>query len=160
MTEREPLLARMAATPQRLRELTADLTAETAARPPKPGEWSVVEVVRHLVEGDRDTFLPRLRRMLGEHRPVFDKRAPADGDAADLSTLVAAFASAREQVVKILRGLDEAGWRREGVSPSRGAVSVAAYAATMDAHDTEHLGQIQDVRAALGLRPGDGSPRI
>ena len=160
MTEREPLLARMAATPRRLREMTADLTAETAARPPKPGEWAVVEVVRHLVEGDRDTFLPRLRRMLSEHRPVFGKHAPADGDAADLSTLVAAFASAREQAVRILRGLDEAGWRREGVSPSRGALSVAVYAATMDAHDTEHLGQIQDVRAALGLGPGHGSAGI
>ncbi len=66
---------------------------------------------------------------------------------------MAAFASARQQVVKTLRGLDEADWRREGVSPSRGALSVEAYAATMDAHDTEHLGQIQDVRAALGLRP-------
>ena len=153
MTERELRLARMAATPRLLREMTADLTAESAARPPAPGEWSIIEVVRHLVEGDRDTFLPRLRRMLAETRPVFAKREPADGDRADLPTLVAAYGSAREQALKILRGLDEAGWRREGVSPSRGALSVETYAATMDAHDTEHLGQIQDVRAALGLRP-------
>jgi hypothetical protein len=56
-------------------------------------------------------------------------------------------------VVNTLRGLDDAGWRREGVSPSRGALSIETYAATMDAHDTEHLRQIQDTRAALGLRP-------
>ena len=153
MTERELRLARMAATARLLHEMTADVTGESAARPPAPGEWSIAEVVRHLVEGDRDTFLPRLRRMLAETRPVFDSRQPAGGDRADLPTLVAAFGSAREQVMKIVRGLDEAGWRREGVSPSRGALSVETYAATMDAHDTEHLGQIQDVRAALGLRP-------
>src|SRR5207244_11259911 len=47
----------------------------------------------------------------------------------------------------------EAAWRGEGVSASVGALSVETYASTMDAHDTEHLGQIQDVRAALGLRP-------
>src|SRR4029077_20770338 len=153
MTDRELRLARMAATPRLLREMTADLTAESAARPPAPGEWSIIAVVRHLVEGDRDTFLPRLRRMLAETRTGFEKRSPADGDRTDLPTLVAAFGSAREQALKILRGLDEAGWRREGVGPSRGALSVETYAATMDAHDTEHLGQIQDVRAALGLRP-------
>ena len=153
MTARELMVARLAATPRLLREMTADLSGETAARPPKPGDWPVAEVVRHLVEGDRETFLPRLRRMLAEARPAFDKTPPTAGDRADLATLVAAFASAREQAVKILRGLDDAGWRREGVSPSRGPLSVETYATTMDAHDTEHLGQIQDVRAALGLPP-------
>ena len=153
MTARELMVARLAATPRLLREMTADLSGETAARPPASGEWSIVEVVRHLVAGDRDTFLPRLRRMLAETRPVFDKTPSAAGDQADLTTLVAAFASAREQVVKILSGLDDAAWGREGVSPSRGPLSVETYATTMDAHDTEHLGQIQDVRAALGLRP-------
>ena len=153
MTARELTLARMAATAGLLREMTADLDGETAGRAPAPGEWSIAEVVRHLVEGDRDTFLPRLRRMLAESRPVFEKTAVAPGDRTDLPTLVAAFASARAQVVKTLRGLDDAAWRREGVSPSRGPLSVETYAATMDAHDTEHLRQIQDVRAALGLRP-------
>jgi hypothetical protein len=75
---------------------------------------------------------------------LFDTTAPAAGDASDLATLVAALASAREQVMKILRGLDAAGWLRQGVSPSRGALTVEAYARSTDAHDTEHLRQIQD----------------
>jgi uncharacterized damage-inducible protein DinB len=137
LTARELTLARMAATASLLRELTADVDAEMAARPPTAGKWSIVEVVRHLVHGDRDTFLPRLRRMVAERRP----------------TLVAAFAAARVEALKILRGLDEAGWQREGVSPSRGPLTIETYTTTMDAHDTEHLRQIQDVRAALGLRP-------
>lgn len=153
MTARELLVARMDAAPRLLREMTADVGGETALRPPKAGEWSITEIARHLVEGDRDTFLPRLRRMLTETRAVFDKSAPPRNDDSDLPTLVAAFASAREQVVKTLRGLDDAGWRREGVSPSRGALGVETYATTMDAHDTEHLRQIQDVRATLGMRP-------
>jgi len=153
MTARELTVARMAATAGLLREMTADLDGETAGRAPAPGEWSIAEVVQHLVEGDRDTFVPRLRRMLAESRPVFEKTAVAPGDRTDLPTLVAAFASARAQAVKTLRGLDDAGWRREGVSPSRGPLSVASYAATMDAHDTEHLRQLQSVRARVGLRP-------
>jgi len=153
LTARELTLARMGATASLLRELSADVDAEMAARPPRVGEWPIAEVVRHLVHGDRDTFLPRLRRMVAERRPSFAKSVLAAGDASDVSTLVAAFAGARVEALKILRGLDAAGWQREGVSPSRGPLTIETYATTMDAHDTEHLRQIQDVRAALGLRP-------
>jgi DinB superfamily len=90
LTERALVLARLSTASGMLRELTADVTGEQAAKPPAPGEWSIADVVRHLVEGDRDTFLPRLRRMVAEPRPVFDTTAPAGGDASDLATLVAA----------------------------------------------------------------------
>ena len=153
MTEQALILARLSSTAGMLRELTSDVTPEQGARPPASGEWSIVEVVRHLVEGDRDKLLPRLRRMLAEARPVFEPTTPAAGDASDLATLVAAFAAAREQVVKVLTGLDAAGWQREGVSPSRGALTIERYARSTDKHDTEHLRQIHDGRARLGLRP-------
>jgi uncharacterized damage-inducible protein DinB len=153
LTDRQLNVARLAATPVLLREMTRDAAGELAWTPPKPGEWSIGEVVRHLVEGDRDTFLPRLRRMFAESRPVFASGRRTDGDNADLATLLAAFTDARRQAVALLGALDEAGWRREGVSPSRGPLTVETYAATMDAHDTEHLRQIQDVRATLGLTP-------
>jgi len=153
VTEQALILARLASTAGLLRELTSDVTPEQGARPPAPGEWSIVEVVRHLVEGDRDKLLPRLRRMLTEDRPVFDRTTAVEGDASDLATLVAAFGSARAEVVKVLTGLEPAGWLREGVSPSRGALTVERYARSTEAHDTEHLRQVQDVRARFGLRP-------
>src|SRR5687767_9781799 len=151
--DRALMLAWMRATPRMLREMSRDCTAEQAWTPPKAGEWSIGDVVRHLVEGDRDTFLPRLRRMLGESRPVFERNRPAPDSATDLAALLLAFESARHQALALLDSLDETGWRREGVSPSRGAVTVHAYAQTMAEHDTEHLQQIQDVRQALGLLP-------
>jgi hypothetical protein len=153
MTERELMMTRLAAAPGMLREVTSDVSSGRAGKAPAGGEWAIVDVVRHLVEGDREKFLPRLRRMVSESRPVFEPTVPAAGDSSDLATLVAAFGSAREQVMKILAGLDEAGWGREGVSPSRGVLTVETYARSTDKHDTEHLRQIQDVRARLGLRP-------
>ena len=153
MTERALVLARLASAAGLLRELVSDVTPEQGLQPSASGEWSIVEIVRHLVEGDRDKLLPRLRRMLAEDRPVFHRTAAIEGDASDLPTLVGAFASARAQVVKVLTGLEPAGWLREGVSPSRGALTVERYARSTDAHDTEHLRQVQDVRARLGLRP-------
>ena len=153
MTEREIAVARLTAVPAMLRELTIDVTAAQASKPPAPGEWGVADVVRHLLEGDREKFLPRLRRMMVETRPVFERTTPLEGDTSDLPTLVAAFASARTEVVKILGGLGDEGWAREGVTPSRGPLTVEAYTRSTDQHDTEHLRQIQDVRARLGLRP-------
>jgi DinB family protein len=157
---REHTVASLSVTPAMLREMTRDCTGSQAATPPKPGEWSIVEIVRHLVEGDRDTFVPRLRRMLAESKPVFERRPPQDGDRADLAALLDAFADARSQAVALLRGLADHGWRREGVSPSRGALTVESYARTMTAHDTEHLRQIQDVRATLGLPPKRCEARV
>ena len=151
--DRALLLPSLRATPRMLREMARDCTGAQAVTPPKPGEWAVVDVVRHLVEGDRDTLLPRLRRMLAEPRPVFAVRRPLEADGADLATLLDVFERARAEIVRILGGLDDAAWAREGVSPSRGLLTVEAYAASTLAHDTEHLRQIQDVRAALGLVP-------
>lgn len=159
--DRALVIAKLAATAGLLRLLAEDVSADQGTRPPKPGEWSVAEVVRHLVEGERDTFLPRLRRMLAEERPVFESQdRGAARDGLDLTALLAGFESARSDVVGVLRGLEPAGWARQGVSPSRGAVTVEGYAATMAAHDTEHLQQIHQVRGALGLRPKRTEARV
>ena len=159
--DRDLVIANLAATPDLLRRLTDDVAPEQTTHPPKPGEWSIAEVVRHLVEGERDTFLPRVRRILAEARPVFPSRdRQASADRSDLATLVGAFESARREVLKILEGLEPPQWQREGVSPSRGPVSVEAYAAAMAAHDTEHLQQIHQVRSALGCRPKRTEARV
>ncbi|HUF93545.1 MAG TPA: DinB family protein, partial [Candidatus Limnocylindria bacterium] len=89
--DRALVLASLRATPRMLREMSRDCTAGQGWTPPKPGEWSIAEVVRHLVEGDRDTFLPRLRRLLAETRPVFDRSRPAPETGTDLHALLLAF---------------------------------------------------------------------
>ena len=158
--DRRLIVASLRVTPRMLREMTRDCSAAHVSRPPKPGEWTITDVVRHLVEGDRDTLLPRLRRMLAEPRPVFAVRRPHDHDHSDLATLLDVFERARTDVVRILTGLGDADWLREGVSPSRGPLSVETYAASTVAHDTEHLHQVQDVRAALGLSPKRCEARV
>lgn len=151
--ERTLVIPSLGSTPGLLRAMTGDCTPEQAWAPPRPGEWSIGLVVRHLVEGDLDTFLPRLKRMLTEERPVFDKRGGTGAHGQEFAPLLDAFESARRQAVKILESLEPAAWRRQGVSPSRGPVSIAEYAHTMAEHDIEHLRQIHDVRQWLGLKP-------
>jgi|RhiMetdeSRZDD1v2_1073273.scaffolds.fasta_scaffold90327_6 DinB family protein len=152
--------AALRVTPRMLREMTRDCSVAQLTTPPKPGAWAIVDVVRHLVEGDRDTLLPRLRRMLAESRPVFATRRPLEHDGSDVATLLDVFERARADVMRILDGADVAAWAREGVSPSRGPLTVEAYAASTVAHDTEHLQQIQDVRLTLGLLPKRCEARV
>ena len=148
---RELLVQRLDSAPDRLLRLCASLSPEDATQRPAEGEWSVVEVIQHLVEGDRDTFLPRLYRMLAEERPLFAGRNREGRDQADLQALLVVFESTRREVVKILRELDPAGWTREGVSPSRGPLTVEAYALAMADHDDEHLAQIDATITAVEL---------
>ena len=58
-------------TPRLLRELSGDATPEQIWALPKPGEWSMGDVVRHLLAADERVFLPRIRRMLAEERATF-----------------------------------------------------------------------------------------
>ena len=51
-------------TPRLLRELSGDATPEQVWASPKPGEWSMGDVVRHLLAADERVFLPRISRML------------------------------------------------------------------------------------------------
>jgi uncharacterized damage-inducible protein DinB len=151
--DRTLIVPSLASTPRLLRNMTGDCRPEHAWAPPKPAEWSIGQVVRHLVEGEYDAFLPRLKRMLAEERPVFDKRGGTCVYGHDLAALVAQFEAVRSEAVKILEALDAPAWQRQGVSPSRGPVSIADYTRTMAEHDIEHLRQIHDVRRTLGLNP-------
>ena len=151
--DRELIVANLRAAPSLARGLLSGATEEQAWTAPARGEWSLGDVYRHLVEGERDTFLPRLRRMLTETRPTFESRRPAAAERVAAASLVDAFDAARRVSVTILERLPAADWRRPGVSPSRGEVSIETYARTMAEHDTEHLRQLQAVRATLGLLP-------
>jgi len=42
-------------------------------------------------------------------------------------------------------------WTRQGVSPSRGPVTIEEYALTMADHDDEHLAQIDATKTAVYL---------
>jgi DinB superfamily len=130
MTERDLLVAGLSAASAMLRELTVDVPSADASNAPAAGEWAVVDVVRHLVEGDRDKFLPRLRRMLAEE--------PSRN----------AFARARAETLAFLRALPETAGERLGISGFFGPISVFQYATHIADHDIEHLRQIQGTRAA------------
>jgi DinB superfamily len=69
------LLTMLRATPEQAAETVRGLTSAQAQRRPIPNEWSCVEMLDHLLVGERDVILPRLRRMRAEDHPVFPSSA-------------------------------------------------------------------------------------
>ena len=61
--------------PDRLRSAVTGLRREQLILRPIAGRWSVLEVVCHLVDTDANIAY-RLKRVLSEDRPVFDRVKP------------------------------------------------------------------------------------
>src|SRR5262249_56128883 len=62
----------LAVIPDRVAELAAGLDARTLRERPEPGEWSMKEVLAHLMELESRLFLPRFRLMATQERPRFE----------------------------------------------------------------------------------------
>jgi uncharacterized damage-inducible protein DinB len=142
----------LSVTPRLIRALCGDATPEQIWALPKPGEWCIGDVVRHLLAAEERVFLPRLERMIAETRPAFASVDDVIAPGRELGPLLDGFESARERLVGCLEPLAPEAWLREGVVP-RGSVSIASYANIVAEHDIEHRRQIHDVRQALGLKP-------
>lgn len=112
------------------------------------GTWSATQVVGHLIVGERDDWLPRLRRILrhGERVP-FDP-FPHDATAATHDTpivsLLDEFERLRHANLRELQAmnLSPADLERTGSHPAFGRVTAAQLLAAWCVHDLHHMRQI------------------
>lgn len=147
-------LAVLERTPRILRAWLADLPDAWLTVDEGPDTFSPLEVLGHLVHGERTDWMARTRMILehGPSRPFdpFDRFAHrrdfADWPAA---RLLDEFDRLRAANLDTLRGLQitEADLDREGLHPALGTVTLRALLATWIAHDLSHLGQIARVMA-------------
>src|SRR5204862_5684524 len=68
---RHELLETLGATPDRVASLAHGLSATRLTRRPGEGEWSMAEILNHLLVGERDVIFVRLQRILREDAPTF-----------------------------------------------------------------------------------------
>jgi hypothetical protein len=136
-------LATLAAFPARLAE-----TARAAAdRPVRDGEWSVEQVVRHLVAVETEVHQRRLDDLASETEPTWTwtEPGPWTGEPElDLDRVLTRFAALREETLAILAALDDAGWARAGRHESFGRLDVEGLVRNAVDHDAEHLNGLRD----------------
>jgi uncharacterized damage-inducible protein DinB len=136
-------------TPAVLRALLAGLDTALTHASYGEGTWSAYEVVGHLIIGEREDWIPRVRIIL-EHGPLrpFD---PFPHDAAihpdsgrSLDDLLGEFAAARAESLAALHAfnLTPAHLALRGSHPALGEVTLAQLLATWATHDLHHTRQI------------------
>lgn len=150
---RAELLAVYRSTPVTLRALVAGAGESLIKRRPADDDWSIIEIVCHLVDVEERT-VKRIERMLTEDNPAlpgFDQDELVEARnyrSRDIEEELSLFASARQAHVARLKGLDDAGWRRTGQHEEVGVITVEALTAHMAAHDAIHLAQIASIVTA------------
>jgi hypothetical protein len=144
---RAQLIDELAAMPARLRAVVARRDAAALQRPLDDG-WSALQVCRHMrdivqVYGIRfkwmvladDPFLPNY----DEDRWVEE----SPDTVGDLDAVLREIAAYRAETVRLLRSLDDDGWRRTGRHETIGALVLEPYVRHEYAHEEQHLAQLQ-----------------
>ena len=115
-----------------------------------PDTFALVEQACHLRDLEREGYLLRVRRILGENRPALDgfdgQAVAAARDYAQQDAHAAAqdFSAARRELVAVVGALSPDDLRREATFEGR-AITLAELVAMIDAHDTEHRAEIERI---------------
>jgi len=120
---------------------------------PTPEKWSILEVINHLYDEEKDDFRKRLDLTL--HTP-YDNWPGIDPEAwvisheynkKDFQQSVKNFFDERKKSIEWLSTLSAPDWKQVHQHPSIGPLSAADLLAAWAAHDFLHLKQLSDLRA-------------
>lgn len=143
---------RFAHNADRIRAMTGGLSPDEARWKASPGTWSMLEVMCHLLDEEREDFRLRIDTLL--HRPG-EQFAPIDPEGwvaarayndRDLAETLAAFLGERERSIAWLRALPgTAPWDRVYPDPRLKNLRAGDLLASWLAHDILHLRQMAKI---------------
>ncbi len=125
------------------------LSDELSCFRPAAGEWSINEVLGHLIEAEQRGFAGRIRQILAEDNPACQGWNP-DHVAADRhdemkssAALLEEFTCLREQSMALVAALKPEQLARSGQHPVVGQLSIQELLYEWVYHDRNHLEQIE-----------------
>jgi len=155
--EAERLFVELAASAEMIRALAAGIATDEARLKPHAGSWSVLEVICHLVDEEREDFRRRLDIIL--HRPA-EPWPPIDPlgwvgarryNERELPEMLAQFTAERQRSLEWLRGLEAPDWEAV-VTSTFGTMKAGDMLAAWVAHDNLHARQLVELRRQHVLR--------
>jgi hypothetical protein len=136
------------------------LNLEECRFKPSSGAWSILEIINHLADEDRDDFRARLKSTLENPATPWPPTDP-EGWAIerkyqdqDLTESLARFERERVETVRWLRSLDNPDWSKAYIHPRHGPVHAGELLASWPAHDALHIRQIAKRLFELAQREG------
>ncbi len=122
---------------------------------PRVGEWSALETLTHLRDVIVHVYGLRIRRLLYEDAPVFadfdeESYRPASlARGETIGYLLDTIVGEHEQLARLLQGLPDANWARQGRHPQLGVMSIEFLASRVGEHAEEHAAQIAEATRTL-----------
>ncbi len=117
---------------------------------PAPSEWSIREILAHLVDDEMYVMRTRLERIIKEDHPSLaphdEQRWYAQRNTTrdTLAELLSDFGLQRAASLGILKMLRESDWAREGYQPEYGVFTAEEWLTHWVEHDVTHLQQIRN----------------
>ena len=155
----EQILAILRQTPDRLTELTADVTGSQLRVAPEPGEWSVVEVLAHL-RSCADVWGDAIETIVVTDHPTIRAVDPTtwiettDYRELEFAPSLQAFTRQRDRQLALLGHLPNEGWSRSATVLGAGKpleLTVRSYADRLTRHERTHWRQVaKTVKAFAG----------
>jgi hypothetical protein len=136
-----------------IRTLLSGITQEEAQIRPTPDAWSVLEVVCHLYDLEREDFREHLDFILHRQEEEYHEIDPQSWirerryNEQDLQLMQDKFFSERQKSLKWLEGLDKTDWDITYMS-QYGSVSAGEMFSCWVAHDNLHIRQLIELRRA------------
>jgi hypothetical protein len=124
---------------------------------PAPDEWSILEVINHLYDEEREDFRTRLDLTLHQPEtpwPPIDPQGwvtAREYNSRALGASLAAFQTERAASLRWLAGLQDPDWRRSRTHPVAGTLHAGDLLASWLAHDTLHLRQLAQLHYQFTL---------
>ncbi|MCM3772498.1 MULTISPECIES: DinB family protein [Priestia] len=141
-------------TPQTLEKLLSGLSAGWLQYNEGEGTWSTSEVIEHLIEAEKNNWIPRLEFILQEGKegafPPFDRYAHLNKEStSSIEEKLLEFKMIRIQNLCQLKLLvkHEKHLEVRGEHPEFGEIKVRELLSTWVAHDLTHIAQIVRVMA-------------
>ena len=147
---------RLSANAAVIHEMIKAVTVEQACWRPAADEWSILEVLHHLVDEERKDFPFRLRHLLSRSREVWPPIAPqqwvADRgcDPRDLGETVDTFLEERRRSLEWLTKQKKADWTVTYNHPPLDGLSAGHLLASWVTHDLLHIRQLVEIEHAYG----------
>jgi hypothetical protein len=158
VNERARHLDTLAATPAALKEALRGVPRKLLLFTPAPGKWSILEILCHLRDMEREAYLERYTRILAEPEP----RLPdVNGDALAIerdyrgqkgAEVLRDWMRLRRESLRLLKKAKPDQWRRAGVHETMGRVTIDELVARHAAgNDTAHLAQIEAIKRRAAI---------
>ena len=142
---------------ERILRLVDGVSAEQSRFKPDTGSWSILEVMAHLYDEEREDFRARLDYMLdpnGKEWPSIDPMGwvTARGyNTWDIAETMKGFSAERTNSLTWLKSLDSPNWERAHEAPW-GIFKAGEMFAAWVAHDLLHMRQLVELQYAWTTR--------